>query len=73
MRHNILLIPCLTLLAINGLASAFIFYPVITQPWLRHELRHNDIIDTEVEDELKDQAKDFKDEYIEIFDKLCQK
>ena len=67
MRHNILLI--LTLLAINGWVSAFIFYPVFTQPWLRHE----DIIDTEVEEELKDQAKNFRDQYIKLFDKLCQK
>ena len=69
MRHNILLIPFLTSLVFNGWVSAFIFYPVLTQPWLRHE----DIIDTEVEEELKDQAKNFRDQYIKLFDKLCQK
>ena len=69
MKDNILLIPFLTLLAINCWVSAFVFYPVLTQPWLRHE----DIIDMEVEEELKDQAKNFRDQYFKIFDKLCQK
>ena len=69
MKDNILLIPFLTLLAINFWVSAFVFYPVLTQPWLRHE----DIIDTEVEEELQDQAKNFRDQYIKLFDKLCQK
>ena len=69
MKDNILLIPFLTLLAINCWVSAFVFYPVLTQPWLRHE----DIINTEVEEELQDQAKNFRDQYIKLFDKLCQK
>ena len=59
MRHNILLIPVFAIIAINGLASAFAFNPAITQP----RLSQGHFADMEEEEELKDQVKNFKDQY----------
>ena len=66
MRHNILLIPVFAIIAINGLASAFAFNPAITQPWFSQGYM-------EEEEELKDKVKNFNDQYIEIFKRLCEK
>ena len=69
MKHNILLIPVFAIIAINGLASAFAFYPALNQP----RLCQGDFVDMEEEEELKDQVKNFNDQYIEIFKRLCEK
>ena len=70
MRHNILLIPVFAIIAINGLASAFAFYPALNQ---QPGLSQGDFVDMEQEEELKDQVKNFNDQYIEIFKRLCEK
>ena len=41
------------------LQSAFVFYPTIAQP----QLSPGDFADMEKEEELKDQVKNFKDQY----------
>ena len=69
MRHKILLISVFAIIAINGLASTFVFYPALTQP----RLSQGYFADMEEEEELKDQVKNFNDQYIEIFKRLCEK